>query len=156
MHKKLTILKNSLLQNLLNIFLIAAIYLITILLSVIAPVSSYFIAGASAMSAVMSATHFTALPIIIIGNIIYIVVSCFSKKTTNNLYIIFNLISASVLKWLFMLLTAEFILKPIFSEAISGKTAIIFTKLFGSLQLTAALAGSLIFLILNKILKKGM
>ncbi len=125
-----------------------------ILLSIIAPISSYFIAGGSAMSFLMVQTNFTALPIIIIGNIIFVILSYLIYNNKNNIKLILGLIVSSISKWLFMMLCAQYILKPLFEDNFGEKIAIL-GKIFGTLQLYAALLGSIIFYIIYKIFKKG-
>lgn len=125
-----------------------------ILLSIIAPISSYFIANAAAMTAIMTATKFTALPVIIIGNLIFIFISFIFYKEKKDVLLIIGMALGSVVKWLFMLLSAEYILKPVFSDNLIGKTAVFISKTFGTLQFTAAISGSILFFIIHKILKK--
>ncbi len=137
-----------------TILLIATFYIgipSGILLSIIAPVSSYFIAGGAAMTFLMTQTKFTALPIIIIGNIIYVLFSAIIYNQKNNLNLILGLTVSSVLKWLFMFLSADFIIKPLFEENLGEKIAIL-GKIFGTLQLYAAIVGSIIFYLIFKII----
>ncbi len=140
-----------------NLILLTATFYIGlpsgIILSIIAPVSSYFIAGGAAMTFLMTQTKFTALPIIIIGNIIYVVLAVLIYKNKNNIKMIISLITASFAKWLFMFFSADFILKPLFAENLGEKIAIL-GKVFGTLQLYAAIIGSILFYIIYKILNK--
>ncbi len=139
-----------------NVILLTATFYIGlpsgILLSIIAPVSSYFIAGGNAMSVIMTATSFTALPVIIIGNIIFIILSYLIFNNKRLMYLIFGLISGSLAKWLFMWLSADFILKPLFSENFGEKIAVL-GKVFGTLQLYAAAFGSMVFYLIFKLIK---
>ncbi len=139
-----------------NVILLTATFYVGlpsgILLSIIAPISSYFIAGGAAMSVIMTATRFTALPVIIIGNIILIMLSYFIYKNKKRIYLIFGLISGSLAKWLFMWLSADYILKPLFSESF-GEKIVVLGKVFGNLQLYAAIVGSILFFIIHKLIK---
>ena len=123
-----------------NIILLISTFYISltsgILLSIIAPISSYFIANAAAMTAIMSATRFTALPIIIVGNLLFIFISYFFYKNKKDIYLFFGLTLGSLLKWLFMWLSAEYILRPLFSDALTGKTAIFLGKTGGRVALS--------------------
>ena len=142
-----------------NIILLISIFYISlpsgIILSFIAPISSYFIANAAAMTAIMSATKFTALPIIILGNLILIFISYVFYKNKKDIFLFIGLILGSLIKWLFMWLSAEYILRPVFSEALIGKTAVFLGKTFGILQFTSAITGSIIFFIIYKLLKNN-
>jgi len=133
-----------------NVILLVATFYIGlpsgIFISIIAPVSSYLIAGGSAMTFLMAQTNFTALPIIILGNIIYVVLSSIIYSNKGNIRLISGLLISSLLKWLFMLLSADYILKPLFEENLGEKIAIL-GKVFGTLQLYAALFGSIVFYI---------
>ena len=139
-----------------TILLVATFYIgipSGILLSIITPISSYFIAGGSAMTFLMVQTNFAVLPVIIIGNIIIVVLSYIIYNNKNNLKLILGLTISSISKWLFMLLCSEYILKPLFSDSLGEKIAML-GKIFGTLQLYAGLLGSLIFYLIFKIIKK--
>lgn len=129
----------------------------SIALCVLAPVTSYLIT----QSPVITATNFAALPVIMIGNIIYVVsVYIFSKenifpKASENLKLIFGLFFGCILKWVFMFLSSEWVLKTIFSENLTGMLAKKFGVMFGSLQLIAGLIGAVLFFVIYKILKKA-
>ncbi len=127
----------------------------SIALCVLAPVTSYLIT----QSPLITATNFAALPVIMIGNIIYVIsVYIFSKEnifTSENLKLIFGLFFGCILKWVFMFLSSEWVLKTIFSKNLTGMLAKKIGVMFGSLQLIAGLIGAVLFFVIYKILKKA-
>lgn len=123
-----------------------------IVLSVIAPITSMLIAPASPMTQMTFATNYANLPIIIIGNIILVLFAYFFCKKGNKAFAA-GLILGSVAKWLFMWGGAELILKPLFAEKL-GKLIAAVSKVFSTLQLYSALAGSVISYFVVSVLKK--
>lgn len=146
---------------LVNLILLVALCFVdlksSITLCILAPITSYFIT----QSPVIPATNFTALPVIMLGNILYIIsLYIFFKekiftKSSENLKLIFGLFFGCVLKWASMFLCSEWILKTLFSENLTGMLAKKFGVMFGSLQFTAGLIGAVLFFVLYKILKKA-
>lgn len=120
-----------------------------IVLSVIAPVSSFLITQAP----IMPATHFTLFPVIMIGNIIIVLGAYLGRKTSKSL--ITGLAVGSVLKWLAMWGAVSLVIIPIFS-GLNENILIKITQMFTHLQLYAAILGSIIAYIIWPPIKKAL
>lgn len=140
---------------LVNLFLLVALIFVnfksSIALCVLAPVTSYLIT----QSPVITATNFAALPVIMIGNILYIVCVCVFSREQSDLKLAMGLLVGSFLKWSFMFLCSEWLLKPLFSGNLIGMLAKKIGVMFGSLQLIAGIIGGILFFVVYKILKKA-
>ena len=122
-----------------------------IILSIIAPVTSYFIT----QSPVITATNFMAMPVIMIGNIIYVISVYVFLKKDNTIYLILGLWFGCVSKWAFMFLSAESVLKVIFHKNLTPLLLKQIGFMFGTLQLIAGVIGGILFFVIYKILKKA-
>ncbi|MCQ2475862.1 MAG: hypothetical protein MJ173_08160 [Clostridia bacterium] len=120
--------------------------------SVIVPIMSLIVAPASPMSALSAATHYVTIPVIIIGNIIFVAAAKLGSKKGNLIFIV-SLIIGAVLKWLFMWGCGELILIPVFSESL-GKLSTVITKVFSTLQLYSGLLGIILIIPADKAIKK--
>lgn len=140
---------------LVNLILIVALMFVdfrsSVTLCVLAPITSYFIT----QSPVITATNFVALPIIMIGNILYIICIYVFSRYENDIKLSIGLLFGSLLKWSFMFLSSEWILKTLFSDKLVGMLAKKVGVMFGSLQLIAGLIGGILFFVVYKILKKA-
>ena len=110
--------------------------------SVVTPLTSILIAPASAMTMITQATYGVNLPVIMIGNIIFVLFAYYGKKKGEKEFIL-GLILGAVIKWLFMWACADFIIKPLF-EANLGKLVAAVNKVFSTLQLYSGLLGAVI------------
>lgn len=122
--------------------------------SVIVPVLSLIIAPASPMTMLAGATNYLTVPIIIIGNIIFVLCAKFGSKKGNVLFIV-SLVAGAILKWLFMWGCGELILLPVFSESL-GKLAAVVSKVFSVLQLYSGLLSIVLIVPAHKALKKSV
>ena len=110
--------------------------------SVITPLTSIIIAPASAMTMIMQATYGVNLPIIMIGNIIFVLFAYYGRKKGEAEFIS-GLILGAVLKWLFMWGAADLIIKPLFEQNL-GNLIVAVNKVFSTLQLYSGLLGAVI------------
>lgn len=125
-----------------------------LLISIVAPVTAYFIAASPIISAVP-----TILPMIMIGNcILAFLVWFFEKKRAFPAGLIAGMIAGSLLKAGFMAFAITKVLFSLFGTALSEKQLALGKVTFSVTQLITALTGSLLaFLIwipLKRILKK--
>ncbi len=121
--------------------------------SIIVPFMSIVFAPASAMTAITYATSFCTLPIIIIGNIIFIVCAKLGSKKTQLIFTV-SLIIGAVLKWLFMWGCGDLILLSVFADSLGKLTAVV-TKVFSTLQLYSGLLSIILIVPINIALEKA-
>lgn len=120
--------------------------------SVIVPITSLIFAPASAMTMVTTATNGVTLPVIIVGNIIFVLCAYFGRKYGyKSLFLC--LILGAVLKWLFMWGCADLIIKPIFAQKLGEMVAVI-NKIFSTLQLYSGLLSIILILPVIKAVDK--
>lgn len=110
--------------------------------SVITPLTSILIAPMSPMTMITQATYGVNLPVIMIGNIIFVLFAYYGRKKGEKEFIL-SLILGAVLKWLFMWGAADLIIKPLFEQNL-GKLVAAVNKVFSTLQLYSALLGAVI------------
>lgn len=110
--------------------------------SVITPLTSILIAPASAMTMITQATYGVNLPVIMIGNIIFVLFAYYGRKKGEKEFI-FGLILGAAVKWLFMWGCADLIIKPLFEQNL-GKLIVAVNKVFSTLQLYSGLLGAVI------------
>lgn len=110
--------------------------------SVITPLTSILIAPASAMTMITQATYGVNLPVIMIGNIIFVLFAYYGRKKGEKEFIL-GLILGAIVKWLFMWGCADLIIKPLFAESL-GKLIVAVNKVFSTLQLYSGLLGAVI------------
>lgn len=110
--------------------------------SVITPLTSILIAPMSPMTMITQATYGVNLPVIMIGNIIFVLFAYYGKKKGEKEFIA-GLILGAVVKWLFMWGSADFIVKPLFEQNL-GKLVAAVNKVFSTLQLYSGLVGAVI------------
>lgn len=138
-----------------NLILLVALTFVdfksSIALCILAPVTSYFIT----QSPVITATNFVAFPVIMIGNIFYILCAYVFLREQGDFKLSVGLLLGSLLKWSFMFLSSELLLKPLFNENLTGMLAKKIGVMFGSLQLIAGIIGGILFFLVYKILKKA-
>ena len=118
--------------------------------SVLTPLTSILIAPASPMTAMTYATYGVNLPIIMIGNIIFVLFAYYGRKKGEKEFF-FGLILGAVIKWLFMWGSAELIIKPLFEQNL-GKLMAAVNKVFSTLQLYSGLLGAIIIYPVSKAL----
>lgn len=123
-----------------------------IILSVITPVTAFFISGSPIMSAIPA-----IIPCVMVGNIILVLmVGLISKKIKGNGGMITAMAAGSVLKALFMGIVIAWILIPsLIPTAMEAKMAV-FQTTFSITQLITALIGSVYAFIIWIPLKKVM
>lgn len=119
---------------------------------VITPITSILVAPASAMTMITQATYGANLPIIIIGNCIFVLAVYYGYKNGNKAFII-GIIVGAILKWLFMWGAADLILKPVFEVSL-GKLVVAVNKVFSTLQLFSGLISGVILYPVMYALKK--
>jgi len=120
--------------------------------SIIIPITSIVFAPASAMTTVTMQTNGLTLPVIMIGNIIFVLSAYYGKKHGYSTFII-ALILGAILKWLFMWGCGDLIIKPLF-EAKLGNTVVVINKIFSTLQLYSGLISVVIIYPVIKALDK--
>lgn len=120
--------------------------------SVVVPITSLLFAPASAMTVVTALTNGMTLPVIMIGNVIFVLCAYFGKKHGYKFLIVY-LILGAVLKWLFMWGCADLIIKPIFIEKL-GETVAVINKIFSTLQLYSGLLSIILIFPILKALDK--
>lgn len=125
-----------------------------VLFSIITPLTSILIAPASAMTLIVGTTKGFALPIIMVGNLIFVLLAYFLGKKGTKMLIV-GLISGALLKWLFMWGSADFILKPIFAQALGEKLIGAVNKVFSVLQLYSGLLSIILIVPIIKALNKS-
>lgn len=124
-----------------------------IILSVITPLTAFWITGSPIMSAIPA-----IIPCVMVGNIIIVVCSClFYKKIKGKAALPVGLVVGSIAKALFMGVVISLILIPmLLPEKMAPKMAV-FQMTFSVYQLITALIGSvltwLIWLRLEKVVK---
>ncbi len=119
---------------------------------VLVPLTSLLFAPASPMTALTSLTNGFTLPVIIIGNIIFVLSAYLGKKHGYKFFVP-SLLLGSVLKWLFMWGCADLVIKPLFSENL-GKMVAVVNKIFSTLQLYSGLLSIILIIPLVKMLDK--
>ena len=110
--------------------------------SIITPLTSILIAPMSPMTMITQATYGVNLPVIMIGNIIFVLLAYFGRKKGEKEFVA-GLILGAILKWLFMWGAADLIIKPIFEQNL-GKLVAAVNKVFSTLQLYSGLLGAII------------
>ncbi len=110
--------------------------------SILTPLTSILIAPASAMTMITQATYGVNLPVIMIGNIIFVLFAYYGRKKGEKEFIL-GLILGAVVKWLFMWACADLIIKPLFEQNL-GKLVAAVNKVFSTLQLYSGLLGAVI------------
>ena len=87
-----------------------------LILSVLTPVTAFFITGSPIMAAIP-----LMFPVIMCGNIILVLSTwIFYKKNKKNLYLYIGMFTGSILKALFMWIMTSFVLFPIFSHHLAS------------------------------------
>lgn len=125
-----------------------------LIISIVAPVTAYFIAASPIISAIP-----LVLPMIMLGNcILAVLVWLFDKKFTFPARLIAGMIAGSLLKAAFMALATVKVLFSLFGSALSEKQLALGKITFSATQLITALLGSvlafIIWIPLKKLLKK--
>lgn len=113
-----------------------------VVFSVITPLTSILIAPMSPTTMITQATYGVNLPVIMIGNIIFVIFAYYGKKKGKKEFIA-GLILGAVVKWLFMWGSADLIIKPLFQQNL-GKLVVAVNKVFSTLQLYSGLLGAII------------
>ena len=121
--------------------------------SIIVPIMSIIFSPASPMTMIATQTYGISIPIIIIGNILFILCAKYGSNKEIKLFILFLIIGA-VLKWLFMWGAGDFILLGMFEEKL-GKLAAVITKVFSTLQLYSGLLSIILILPVKTALEKN-
>ena len=123
-----------------------------IILSVITPVTAFFISGSPIMSAIPA-----IIPCVMVGNIILVLaVGMISKKIQGNGGLITGMAAGSVLKALFMGVVIAWMLIPSLIPAAMEAKMAVFQTTFSITQLITALIGSVYAFIIWIPLKKVM
>ena len=123
-----------------------------ILLSVITPVTAFFISGSPIMSAIPA-----IIPCVMAGNIILVLaVGLTGKKLKGNGGLITGMAAGSVLKALFMGIVIAWLLIPALIPAAMQAKMAVFQTTFSITQLVTALIGSVYAFIIWIPLKKVM
>lgn len=120
--------------------------------SAIVPVLSLVFAPASPMSMLAATTNYLTVPIIIVGNILFVLAAKLGSKKGKVIFIV-SLVVGAVLKWLFMWGCGDLILLPIVTESVS-KLAAVVTKVFSTLQLYSGLLSIILIVPVSMALKK--
>lgn len=138
-----------------NAILIIALLVVglwsSVLISIVAPITSYFITGAP----IIAVTKFTLWPVIMIGNIILVLGIYLCRKLINNKmgsYI--GMLAGSIVKALFMWIMTSFVLFPIFGAALPEKAIAAAKVTFSVTQLITALIGCVLASIIMVPLQK--
>lgn len=123
-----------------------------IILSVITPVTAFFISGSPIMSAIPA-----IIPCVMVGNIILVLsVGMISKKIKGNGGLVAGMAAGSVLKALFMGIVIAWLLIPSLIPAAMEAKMAVFQTTFSITQLITALIGSVYAFIIWIPLKKVM
>ncbi len=120
--------------------------------SIIVPITSILFAPGSAMTVVTGLTNGMTLPVIMIGNIIFVLAALYGKKYGYKVFIV-ALIAGAVLKWLFMWGCADLVIKPIFGDVLGNQIAVI-NKIFSTLQLYSGLIAVVLIVPITKAIEK--
>ena len=121
--------------------------------SIIVPIMSILFSPASPMTMIATQTFGISIPIIIIGNVLFILLAWLGGEKDLKQFIIFLIIGA-VLKWLFMWGAGDLILLRMFAEKL-GKLAAVITKVFSTLQLYSGLLSIILICPIRAALEKN-
>ncbi len=121
--------------------------------SVITPILSMLFAPASPMTMIAINTNGVSVPIIILGNVIFVLLTYLGYKKGKTNFVMCFFIGA-ILKWLFMWGCADFIIKPLFEESL-GNLMVAVNKVFSLLQLYSGLLSGILIFPISYALKKN-
>ena len=138
-----------------NAILIIALLVVglwsAVVISVIAPITSYFITGAP----IIMVTRFTMWPVIMIGNILLVLGIYYGEKLISGKkgsYI--GMAVGSVIKAAFMWIMTSFVLFPIFGGALPEQAIAAAKVTFSVTQLITAIIGCVLAVVIMVPLKK--
>lgn len=123
-------------------------------LSILAPITAQIILQAP----LMAATGYTLIPVIVLGNLIYVFAVWFATRKNNHADapLAFGLIVGSVVKWLVMWALVAWVVLPLFAANLKPPMVTTLQTTYSVVQIGAAILGSVLAFLVWMPLRKAI